>query len=360
MGAAQSAGKRRQDMAAPDKQDVAARIAAWRAAFPNPLQTGREGMAETGLLALGLTDSPGYITIATVKDALAEATGLLGLAGMWAGRQMVARFFLGRFGTPAQVADFVPRLADGSASLSVAISEPGVGAHPKNLTTRAVADGADVVITGAKAWVSNALESTHIAVFAITSEVDGRKRYSAFLVPTDTPGLSIAPMPGFHALAPSRHCAVTLDACRIPATARLGPEGTAFEAMAVPFRDVEDAVGAAGFAGAARFALRRLAAGLPEEADEALGAIAGLAAVLEHGARAVVAALDAGRLHAEAAAGVGLRVLAADILARLGAMAAGDVPEDVARLLADMDAILGIARGPRAVRQVRLGASLRR
>jgi len=341
-------------------RDVAERLARWRAAFPDPLRTGRQGMAEDGLLSLGLTEHPGYSTIAAVKDALVEATGLLGLAGMWAGRQMVARFFLGRFGTPQQVADFLPRVADGSASLCVAISEPGVGAHPKNLTTRAVADGTDVVITGEKAWVSNALEASHIAVFAITSEAEGRKRYSAFLVPTNTPGLSIAPMPGFHALAPSRHCAVTLAGCRVPAASRLGSEGTAFEAMAVPFRDVEDAVGAAGFAGAARFALRRLAAGLAEETDADLGAIAGLAAVLEHGARAVVAALDAGRLHAEAAAGVGLRVLAADIRARLGTLAAGNVPGDVARLLADMDAILGIARGPRMIRQARLGAGLRR
>jgi len=340
--------------------EIAARIAAWREACPDPLQSGRAGMAEAGLLALGLTESPGYATIATVKDALVEATGLLGLAGMWAGRQMVARFFLGRFGTPEQIADFMPCFAAGTASLCVAISEPGVGAHPKNLTTRATAEGDAVRITGEKAWVSNALEATHIIVFAITGETPSRKLYSAFLVPTDTPGLAIAPMEGFHALPPSRHCAVRLDNCRVPATARLGPEGTAFEAMAVPFRDVEDAVGAAGFAGAARFALRRLAPILPDAADPDLGAIAGLAAVLDHGARAVVAALDAGRLHAEAAAGVGLRVLAADIRARLGALVTDNAREDVTRLLADMDAILGIARGPRAIRQARLGASLRR
>lgn len=341
-----------------EQDDIAARIASWRAEWPDPLQTGSAGMAEAGLLALGLTEAPGYATIAAVKDALVEATGLLGLAGMWAGRQMVARFFLGRFGTPEQGAELMPRIAAGTASLSVAISEPGVGAHPKNLTTRAMADGADMVITGAKAWVSNALEATHIIVFAITGESTARKLYSAFLVPTGTPGLTIAPMEGFHALAPSRHCAVTLDACRVPAAARLGPDGTAFEAMAVPFRDVEDAVGAAGFAGAARFVLKGLARRLGEDADAELGATSGLAAVLAHGAAAVVAALDAGRLRDEAAASVGLRVLAADLRARLGALAATAAP-DVARALADMDAILGIARGPRAIRQARLGASLR-
>ena len=291
-----------------------------------------------------------------------DTTGLLGLAGMWAGRQMVARFFLGRFGTAAQIADFMPRLADGTAGFSVAISEPGVGAHPKNLTTRAIPDGPDVLITGPKAWVSNALEASHLIVFAIMAESETRKLYSAYLVPTETLGLTIEPMPGFHALAPSRHCAVTLANCRVPAAARLGPDGTAFEAMAVPFRDVEDAVGAAGMAGAFRFLLRGLAPQLAESAEADLGAIAGLTAVLDHGARAVVAALDRGRLRDEAAASVGLRVLATDLRARIGALVYSTAPPpDPARdrLLADLDAILGIARGPRAIRQQRLGASQR-
>jgi len=341
---------------------IADRVVAWRAAYPNPLETVRAGMAEAGLLSLGLTGHPGYATIARVKDMLVEATGLLGLAGMWAGRQMVARFFLGRFGSPEQVAECMPCIAAGTASLSVAISEPGVGAHPKNLTTRAILDGEDMLITGEKAWVSNALEATHIIVFAITGETPARKLYSAFLVPTTTPGLTIKPMEGFHALAPSRHCAVTLNSCRVPATARLGPEGTAFEAMAVPFRDVEDAVGAAGMAGAFRCLLRDLAPKLPESAEPDIGAIAGLIAVLDHGASAVVVALDAGRLRGEAAASVGLRVLAAEIRARIGALIdAASPPTDPARarLLTDIDAILAIARGPRAVRQARLGAAIR-
>ena len=247
--------------------EIRARLSNWRTASPDPLRTGIAGMAAEGLLRIGLTETPGYAAIAQLKDMLAETTGLLGLAGMWAGRQLVARFFLTGFGSAEHVAHFLPRLAEGAAAFSVAISEPGVGAHPKNLTTRAVAEGADVVITGAKAWVSNALEATHLIVFAIVEETDTRKRYSAFLVSTDTPGLSIAPMPGFDALPPSRHCAVTLAGCRVPATAQLGPSGTAFEAMAVPFRDGEDAVASAGLAGAVRAALRGLAATAPEAAD---------------------------------------------------------------------------------------------
>ena len=339
---------------------VTERVDAWQGAWPDPLVSGTRGMAEKGLFALGLTEAPGYTTIARVKDLLVEKTGLLGLAGMWAGRQMISRFFLGRFGTPDHITFFMPRLADGTMSFSVAISEPGVGAHPKHLTTRAVADGDDVLISGEKAWVSNALAATHVIVFAVRGETPARKLYSAFLVPCETPGLTITPMPGFHALAPSMHCAVRLDNCRVPACARLGPEGTAFETMAMPFRDVEDAVGAAGMAGAFRCLARALAPHAAVAAHADLGAIAGLTALLDHGAGAVVGALDAGRMRDEAAASVGLRVLAADIRARIGALIGTiDPPVDPARdrMLGDLDAILGIARGPRAVRQARLGAS---
>ena len=345
-----------------EPSEIAARIARWRASYPDPIATGLRGMAEAGLLGIGLSEAAGFTVIARAKEKLVETTGLLGLAGMWAGRQMVARFFLGRFGSQAQIAEFMPRLADGGVSLCVAISEPGVGAHPKNLITRAVADGTDMVITGQKAWVSNALEASHIIVFAITAETEARKRYAAFLVPIGTSGLTIAPMPGFHTLVPSRHCAVSLDACRVPAAARLGPDGTAFEAMAVPFRDVEDAVGAAGMAGGFRLLLRRLGPRMPASAEAELGAIAGLTALLDHGARAVVAALDSGLLRDEAAASVGLRVLAADIRAHIGdLLAETPSPPDTVRerLLTDLDAILDIARLPRAVRQARLGATLR-
>ena len=97
-------------------------------------------------------------------------------------------------------------------------------------------------------------------VLAIMAIENGRKRYSAFLVPRDTPGLTIKEMPEYQALAPSRHCGLVLDGCHVPHTALLGPSGTAYEAMALPFRDVEDAVGTFGLLGAFRFLQARFAA----------------------------------------------------------------------------------------------------
>jgi acyl-CoA dehydrogenase len=249
----------------------------------------------------------------------------------------------------------------------VAISEPKVGAHPKLLTTRADPTGTGFRITGRKAWVSNGPSADAIIVFAITSEDNGRKRYSAFLVPRGTPGLTTDPMPGFHALRPSQHCLLTLDECEVPASALLGESGYAYERMALPFRDVEDAVGTFGTLGALRYALAQFAGlTMPDQAAE-LGASVAMTAVFEAGAASVVAELDTGRLRTGDATLVGLRLLAIEIVDRLRALQplmAGDGAKlaqlRLAEVIADLDATLSIARGPRLARQTHLGeAALR-
>jgi acyl-CoA dehydrogenase len=83
-----------------------------------------------------------YAAIAREEAAIVERTALLGEGGAWAGRRVVARFFVEGFGSAEQRAAWLARLA------SVAISEPRVGAHPKLLTTRAVEDADGYSISG--------------------------------------------------------------------------------------------------------------------------------------------------------------------------------------------------------------------
>jgi acyl-CoA dehydrogenase len=346
-------------------------IDTWLNHFPDPRQQDPlHGMRQAGLLV----PAPDYATIARIKATLTERTGLLGISGIWGGVQLVGRHFIRGYGTEAQQAEWFGR------PVSVAISEPKVGAHPKLLTTTAVQDGDTFRLTGQKAWVSNGPSADAIIVFAITAEDQGRKRYSAFLVPRDTPGLRIGEMPGFHALRPSRHCLLTLDDCRVPAAAILGAMGTAYERMALPFRDVEDAVGSFATLGALRHAIRQFASGVSQPGvsqpgaskpgaiqaaavrqKEGLGAIVGLIAVFAAGAGEVVAALDAGYLGAGDATLVGLRLLALDIVTRLRALAAPGQDQSKQRLgetLSDLDATLAIAKGPRLLRQAHLGEAV--
>ncbi len=317
----------------------------------------------TDHFAIGLDpgDAHGYRRIARTAAALAERTGRLDQAGAWTGRQVAPRFFIIGFGDTTQRAMLLPRLARGDALLSVAISEPGVGAHPKHLTTRADPDGDGVRISGHKAWVSNGPDASHFIVLAI-SAVDGeRKRYSAFVVPRETPGLTVRPMPGMH---DTNHCLLNLDACRLPHAALLGPPDRAYETMALPFRDVEDAVGLSKLGGAFRHLLTRLASGdATAEADLSLGGLAALTTVLAGGAEAIADALDTNRLANENARLIGLRLLTGELVrgVRTHRQAHGPLSDDVVdRLLADLDLSLSVARGPRQTRQARLGEALRR
>jgi acyl-CoA dehydrogenase len=332
--------------------DIAPRIDTWLARCADVERNPFDGMAEAGLLS----PADSYAAIARMKAALVERTGLLGMAGVWGGPQTVARWFVAGFGDADQRAAWLNRAA------SVAISEPRVGAHPKHLTTRAEPDGDGFRITGEKVWVSNGPSADVFIVLAITSEQEGRKRYSALLVPREAEGVTLQDMPAFHALRPSRHCGLVLDGVRVPRSAVLGAEGTAYETMALPFRDVEDAVGTFGLLGAFRFLLKKLV--VPSAGNEAaaeLGALVALIAVFGDAAEAVVSALDAHRLESKAASLVGLRVLASDIVQRVRAQI--DRQENRAdpaidEVLRDIDVTLAVARGPRLVRQMRLAAEL--
>jgi acyl-CoA dehydrogenase len=304
-----------------------------------------------GLRKAGLLEPlPDYASIARTKAELVELTGLPGLACVWGGPQLVGRHFLG-FGAETQRAAWLGRV------LAVAISEPKVGAHPKLLTTRADPVPGGYRITGQKAWVTNGPSADAVIVFAITAQESGRKRYSAFIIPHDSPGLTIAAMPGFHALRPSRHCLLTLEGCEVPESAMLGDPGSAYDRMALPFRDIEDAVGSFATLGALRHAIGLFAGGAPEGQADDLGAIVALTAVFAAAAETVVASLDAGRFRIGDATLVGLRVLAIDIVSRLRAAPPGSetARQRLAAVLADMDATLSIARGPRLARQAHLG-----
>jgi acyl-CoA dehydrogenase len=117
----------------------------------------------------------------------------------------------------------------------LAMSEPGAGSDIRSMTTRAVRDGAEYVIDGTKHFISNADKSDFGIVFAATGSEDTsqgpKKQITAFLVDLDAPGLtarrgsSSVSHRGYH------HSELSFEACRIPASNRLGEEGRGFDLM---------------------------------------------------------------------------------------------------------------------------------
>lgn len=327
-------------------------------------------MAAAGLFRIGLPaahggDGNGYAGIAMAERVLVEEGGSTGLAGIWGSHQMVPRWFIAGFGSPEQQARLLPGFASGTLTAGVAISEPRVGAHPKHLTTRAVRDGDAWRLDGEKSYVTNGTLAGLFVVLAITAMDGERKRYSFFLVPRDTLGLEVIEAETPASMWPVGHVALRLSGCRVPADALLGPRDGAYEAMALPFRDAEDAIGASGMAGNLAGLVRLLAAELPdpapEEAVAELGALAGLAALAGPSAATLARAVDErrwGDVEPQALL-IGLRQLAAHFHAGAESFRERHAAQRAAKLDARLNSIrtsLSVARGPRAIRMARLGA----
>jgi acyl-CoA dehydrogenase len=332
------------------------------------------GFAEAGLFAIGLPEAyggrgGGYAEIAAAARVLAAVGGSLGLTTSFAVQCQASRFMLLGFADEAQKRELLAKAAKGEITISIAISEPEVGAHPKHLATTARRDGGDFVIDGAKHWLTNGPMADLFIVLAITGQDGARKRFSALLVPAETKGLETVPMPPLGFLNPSPHCGLTLNGCRVPADALLGPEGGAYEAMAGPLRDVEDVLAASALVGAMGWQLARLAALTRErrladpEAMEALGGLAESLAVLEAAAVGAAAELDAAPLAEPPSSAVagGFRLLTGEFERIVAAYAqAYEIGGDLAleRVTRDVTKSLTIAHRARMARRRKLGESL--
>jgi acyl-CoA dehydrogenase len=346
--------------------EIAKRIDQWWSIAKDDILTDPFGaMAKAGLFQIGLPGGGGaldsYRAIAAAEQAIAAKTGLPGLASAFAARQMTPRFFLAGFANEDQRATWLPRVASGEVCVAIAISEPGAGAHPKHLQTAAEPQPAGFVIRGRKAWVTNGPVANLFLVLAVIAVEDGRKRYGLFLIPRETTGLTVKPMPALDALAPASHCQLELDGCQVAASARVGAMPDAYPAMALPFRDVEDTVGTANVSGLLDWLLEKSAARIERSEANALrlGRIAGLASLVHAACRLAVAALD-GEGQDVPARTIGVRLLARDIVNEIRELLALAHPADEAtsRALAAFDLLASVAREPRKVRQIRLGNSI--
>lgn len=137
---------------------------------------------------------------------------------------------------------YMDQLSKGAGLLAIAISEPGVGAHPKKLTTQAEKSGEYYILNGEKAHITNGPTADFYIVLAITGREQGRNQFSAFCVPQDTAGLERLEQEDFAALSPLAHCGLRFTDCIIPQGNRLGREGEAFELIGKPIRTYEDAL----------------------------------------------------------------------------------------------------------------------
>ncbi len=192
----------------------------------------RDVLAEAGELGLGgiyVRDDVGGTGLRrTDAAAIFEqlAVGDPAIAAYISIHNMVA-WMIDTNATEAQRQEWLPRLVTMRDLGAYCLTEPGAGSDAAAITTSAIADGDDYVLTGVKQFISGAGEASVYVVMARTGE-PGAKGITAFLVPADAPGLSFGPNEqkmGWNA-QPTRQ--VILDEVRVPAAAILGELGGGF------------------------------------------------------------------------------------------------------------------------------------
>jgi butyryl-CoA dehydrogenase len=129
------------------------------------------------------------------------------------------------YGTAAQKAEFLTPLASGSMLGAFCLTEPHVGSEAGGLKTTAILDGDHYVINGVKQFITSGKNGDVAIVMAVTDKAAGKRGISAFIVPTRTPGYTVARVEdklGQHA---SDTAQIVFDNCRVPVAYRLGEEG---------------------------------------------------------------------------------------------------------------------------------------
>ncbi len=155
------------------------------------------------------------------------ARGSLSVAAACTMQSLMGTYFLYRSGDEGIREEFFRPALAGDRVGTICFTEPGAGSDLSAIATRARRDGGEWVITGQKTWITSAPVADFFTVFAKTSE----KEISPFLVPRETPGLTVGrsiPKMGVRASVTSE---VSFEECRVPGNFLLAEEGKGREVL---------------------------------------------------------------------------------------------------------------------------------
>jgi hypothetical protein len=184
-----------------------------------------------------------------------------------------------RFGTEEQKRRWLPGIADGTATMAFAITEPDAGTNSHNITTTARRDGDGWVLKGRKIYISGVDEAQNVLVVARAEDSrTGRLKPCLFVVPTDAAGFEYTAIP-MEIVSPEQQFSVFIDDVRLPADALVGDEDAGLVQLFAGLNP--ERIMAASFStGLARFALDRAVAYVKER--EVFGAPIGSHQGLAH------------------------------------------------------------------------------
>jgi butyryl-CoA dehydrogenase len=191
-----------------------------------------QGLAALGAYGICVPEDLGgagldYLSLALVLEEIAAGDG--GTSTVISVTNCPVNAILMRYGNPAQKKKWLVPLAQGQLLGAFCLTEPHVGSDASALRTTAIRQGDEYVIDGVKQFITSGKNGQVAIVIAVTDKGAGKKGMSAFIVPTDTPGYSVARLEDKLGQRSSDTAQINFDRCRIPVDHLIGNEGEGYK-----------------------------------------------------------------------------------------------------------------------------------
>jgi len=207
--------------------EIAPKAAQWDKTHHFPKAELR-GLADLGCYGIAVpTDYDGagldYLSLAIILEEIGAGDGATSTVVSVTNCPVCS--ILMAFGNEDQKQRFLRPLARGDMLGAFCLTEPHAGSQADGLRTTAVRDGDAYVLDGVKQFITSGKNGDLAIVMAVTDKSAGKKGISAFVVPTSTPGYTVARIEDKMGQHASDTAQINFDSCRIPAEYRLADEG---------------------------------------------------------------------------------------------------------------------------------------
>lgn len=213
---------------------VAERVAPFAADWDRTKQFPAEQIAEMGALGLmGMLmpeefdgSDTGYVAYALAIEEIAAGDG--GLSTIVSVHNSVGSSPILQYGSAAQKQTYLGPMARGEWLGAFCLTEPQAGSDASSLATRARKTDTGYVLNGTKQFITSGKNAQVAIVIAVTDPEAGKRGLSAFIVPTDTPGYTVARIEDKMGQRASDTAQIVFEDMHLPADALLGAEGEGY------------------------------------------------------------------------------------------------------------------------------------
>ena len=222
------------------EREVEPHVDEWEAARTFPAHDLFPKLASVGLLGLEYDEVYGGMGADHSYSLIAgEEMGRISCGGVpmaMAVQMSMATPALARYGSDELKERYLAPAIRGEVVTSIAVTEPDAGSDVAGIRTRAVRDGDEWVINGAKLYITNGTQADWLCLLARTSDDPGSRGMSLIIVPTDVSGVVVSRKLEKLGMWSSDTAELSFTDVRVPVANTIGDIGRGFQQQMVQFQ----------------------------------------------------------------------------------------------------------------------------